>query len=160
MALERLFDPAAKAQYLLFSRASDNHNPDLVVIQRRTFLKNVARGNVRFLWTKNNSCCHFPSTQLQWWACFIYFLITFHRIPDESTSHLLAPVKQFSIGKQRSLHHCTIPTWTEEPETTRHRKQPFSQTNTLSVLFHSGWMPVWFLLRKTCVRTMGGSGSV
>lgn len=39
MALERLFDLVAKAQYILFSRASDNHNPDLVVIQRITFLK-------------------------------------------------------------------------------------------------------------------------
>lgn len=39
MALERLFDLVAKAQYILFSWASDNHNPDLVVIQRRTFLK-------------------------------------------------------------------------------------------------------------------------
>lgn len=61
-------------------------------------------------------------TKVQWWACFIYFLITFLQIPDESASHLLASVKQFSIGKQRSLHHCTIPTWTEVPETTLHRK--------------------------------------
>lgn len=122
MALERLFDLVAKAQYILFSWASDNHNPDLVVIQRRTFLKCGKREREVSGKKKKNSCCHFPSTQLQWWACFIYSLITFHRIPDESASHLLAPVKQFNIGKQRSLYHCTIPTWTEEPETTLHRK--------------------------------------
>lgn len=121
VAFERLFDLAATAQYLLFSRALHSHNPDLVQIQMRTFLTYAKKEREAFR-TKTSPFCHLPSTKNSTDShVLLISSIIFRQIPDESSNHLLAPVRQLSNGKQRSIHDCTIATSTQEPETTLHR---------------------------------------
>lgn len=72
---------------------------------------------------------------------YLFFSTIFIQIPDDSSSHLLAPVRQLSNRKQRSIHGCTFPA---------HRSQkplcieinPFPDNHSFSNV-HFGWTPVW-----------------
>lgn len=151
VVFEGPFDLAAMA-HLIFSTASHNHNPDLVQIQTRTFLTCAKEGAWGFKNKKKNSSFHLPSTKNSIDShVLLIFSIIFQQIPNESSSHLLAPVRQLSKGKQRSIQDCTVATSTQEPETTLQRNEALPR----QPLFHFGRTPV-----RPCVFVEGKTTSV
>lgn len=86
----------------------------------------------------------------------------FHQKPDENSSHLLAPLRQLSNGKQRSIQDCSVATWTQEPETTLHRneallRQPLFQQRSF---WPDASPSLRFCWGRDHICTMGGSCSV
>lgn len=163
VAFERLFDLAAIAQCLLFSRASHSHttrtwtpkpNENFFdMCQERAWgFKNQKELILTPSLNKNSNDGH----------VLLIFSIIFHQIPDESSSHLLAPVRQLNNGKQKSIHDCTIATSTQEPETMLHRNEPLPRQPLFQQC--SFWLDaspaLHFCWGKDYVSTMGGNSTL